>query len=291
MSKTIQALQAFEAARRSLPFAIFTQGREVTDKVLAQKLAKDDEIAVFESLRTYGSCIFRLEEHVKRFMESARTAGVSSRVRKENVRQELQAALKGFITLHGALPDEDFFLRVTWWEDQIFVMVGQKKHAPALYQEGIVLKTSPVKRTLSNAAPAEAKTSAYQNAVLASVEPQAAYEWLFLDRSGFVTEVRIGNLFIIKDKTLLTPPTQGILNGVTRRFVIECAHQLDIPVREVPVTRHEVYNADEAFLTNTSWEILPVRELDSRRIGSRIPGIITSKLQQTFKKKVQQECR
>src|SRR5207237_1009643 len=126
------------------------------------------------------------------------------------------------------------------------------------------LRTSNVRRSLSHASPPQAKTSAYQNALLATLEPSPGYEWVFLDQSGFVTEVRIGNLFIIKGKMLATPPTTGILNGVTRRFVIELALQAGLKVREVPLTRHEIYNADEAFLTNTSWEILPVRELDGR---------------------------
>lgn len=251
-------------------------------------------IGVFESLRTYHGKIFRLEGHVKRFMESAQTTGFALRVSEETVRKEIETALHAFLSVHGPDADEDLFLRATWQEGMTFVIIGPRKHAAPLYKEGIALKTSPLKRTLTHAAPAEVKTSAYHNAVFASLEPQAAYEWLFLDRYGFVTEVRIGNIFMVcglSAPTLITPPTPGILNGITRKVVIECAHQLKIPIREVPITRHEVYNADEAFLTNTSWEILPVRELDHRRIGRQIPGPLTSKLQQAFKEKVQQECR
>lgn len=273
-----------------MSFSVFSKGKEVRDPSVLEDFADGGEIGIFESLRTYRGKIFRIEDHLKRFMESARTAGVSSRVDVKAVRMELESALHAFMT-HGPDPDEDFFIRVSWWKGKFYVLVGQRKHAASLYNEGIALKTSPVKRSLSNAVPAEVKTSAYHNAVLASLEPGSAYEWLFLDRNGFVTEVRIGNFFIIKDGVLRTPPTQGILNGVTRRFVVECARQLEIPVQETLITRHEVYNADEAFLTNTSWEILPVRELDSRKIGRDLPGPLTLKLHQTFKQKALQECR
>ena len=82
----------------------------------------------------------------------------------------------------------------------------------------------------------------------------------------------------------------GILNGVTRRVVIECARKKGIPVTETPLTRHEFYNADEAFLTNTSWEILPVRMLDGRKVGQKVPGPLTLKLHELFKQKVLNEC-
>ena len=271
-------------------YSIFSNGKPVKDPAVFEDFAAGGEMGIFESLRTYRGKIFRLEDHLKRFMESAQTAGLSSRISLAALRQELKSALHAFM-IQGPDPREDLFIRLSGWKGKTYVFIGQRKHAEALYQEGIALKTSPVKRSLTNAVPAEVKTSAYHNAVLASLEPGTAYEWLFLDRSGFVTEVRIGNFFILKDGGLKTPSTQGILNGVTRRFVIECARQLEIPVQETLITRHEVYNADEAFLTNTSWEILPVRELDGRLIGRKIPGLLTLKLHEIFKQKALQECR
>ena len=88
---------------------------------------------------------------------------------------------------------------------------------------------------------------------------------------------------------LLTPPEHLILNGVTRRFVIKCALELGMKVREVSLTRHEFFNADEAFLCNTSWEILPVRELDARMIGAGKPGPVTLKLHRYFNRRIQQD--
>ena len=88
---------------------------------------------------------------------------------------------------------------------------------------------------------------------------------------------------------LLTPSEHLILNGVTRRFVIRCALELELRVQEIPLTRHEFFNADEAFLCNTSWEILPIRELDGRVIGAGKPGPVTLKLHRYFKRRVQQD--
>lgn len=266
-------------------FKLFSKGKEITDEFLIQKFSSE-EIGIFESLRTYHGKIFRLEEHLKRFQESARISGV--KVEISQIRKELLRALAVFPKI-----SEDSFLRITWWNFGVYVMVGRRQHPQNFYKEGVALQTSPVKRSFHNAVPSGAKTTDYTNAVMATLEPKAngVYEWIFLDSQGFLTEVRIGNFFIVKNNQILTPPTLGILNGVTRRFVIECAEELSIPVRELPLTRHEVYNADEAFLTNTSWEILPVRKLDGRTIGLKIPGLLTLKLQQTFKKKVLQECR
>ena len=271
-------------------FFIYSDGKRVTDKVFLSQF-REEEIGIFESLRTYRGGIFRLEEHLDRLLESAKTSGFSGRLNRAQLRRELELALQAFLRDEPGLRQEDLFIRLTLWQDRIFVMPGVRVHPPELYRRGVALKTSPVKRSISNASFPEVKTSSYQNAVLAALEPAGAetYEWLFLDQNGFVTEVRIGNLFMVKDGLLLTPPTIGILNGVTRRFVIKCALTLQIAVKEIPLTRHEIYNADEAFLTNTSWEILPVRELDSRRIGGKIPGPVTLKLMRRFQQKVKEK--
>lgn len=273
-------------------FLLFSKGKERETSVDFLKTAFL-EPGIFESLRTYRGKIFRLEEHLKRFMESAKTLGLEGQISLETVRQELLGALEALSRKKNLPPDEDYFFRITWWHSGIYVLAGQRKHPRGLYHRGAALRTSCVKRSPAHALPAGAKTTDYVNALLATLEPKPdeIYEWVFLDPQGFVTEVRIGNLFMVKDGILWTPPALYLLNGVTRRFVIECAQDLKIPVREVPLTRHDLYNAQEAFLTNTSWEILPVRELDGRKIGGDIPGAVTRQLQQTFKQKVQSSCR
>jgi len=244
---------------------------------------------IFETFRVYNGQIFREEEHLERLCESAQTVGLLPQLDVKKIRREIRLAVKGYGKLEAVL-------RVTWVEAGFLVMIGERRAPKELYETGIALQTSPVRRSLSHAAPPEAKSTDYMNALMATLEPRPAdvYEWIFLDQQGFVTEVRIGNIFIIdsigKKSRLRTPPLHGILNGVTRRFVIECALLEGLDVREEPITRHEIYTANEAFLTNTSWEVLPVRSLDARLVGREVPGSLTTRLHQSFKKRVQSEC-
>ena len=248
-------------------------------------------------MRTYHGKIFRKKEHLHRFLASCKTIHWSGKIDDKKLEQDLTQALQMFKKSKQA--EEDLFIRLTLWLDtkakrgNTVILITEKKHPASIYQTGVALRTSPVRRTHTNAAPPQVKTSAYQNSVLASLEPQSGetYEWVFLDQDGFVTEVRIGNLFLIKAGELRTPPVRGILDGVTRRFVIECALQKKISCQEIPLTRHEIYNADEVFLSNTSWEILPVRALDGRRIGKELPGPITQILKTAFRQNVERACR
>lgn len=251
-----------------------------------------EAVAIFETMRVYNGRIFREDEHLERLHESAKTINFPQAINYKELKKKLAQALQAYGKKEAAI-------RLMLIENEAVVMIGERKHSPELYQKGVALRTTVIKRSLTNAESPELKTSAYQNALFASFEPKAKeiYEWVFLDARGYVTEVRIGNLFIVqKDRLsskpkLKTPPLDGILNGVTRRIVLECASHLGIPVEESPLTRHEIYNAEEVFLTNTTWEILPVRELDGRQTGKKIPGVIAQKLHYIFKKKVAQECQ
>lgn len=267
---------------------VYSGGKKIKGEL---DLARFDAeaVGVFESLRTYKGKVFHKEEHLERFLDSVRTAGLEN-LSFEILQRELDSALSAFYKEHPK--KDDVFIRLTAWPygsetggGKIVVVITQRKHPPEIYKNGVVLRTSSVRRSLSHASPPQAKTTAYQNPLLATLDPSDGYEWVFLDQAGYVTEVRIGNLFVVKDGKLFTPPTTGILNGVTRRFVLECSRAAKIPALETPLTRHEIFNADEAFLTNTSWEILPVRELDGRKVGPKIPGSLTLKLHKLFKKK------
>ena len=272
-------------------FSVYEAGKKVNSAHLPIGAGVEDT-AVFESLRTYGAAIFREEEHLDRLTESARTAGISMRYSRADLRRELRLAAGAFRRESGLPASEDLFFRLTLDPNKLYVLAGIRRHAPEIYEKGVVLRTTSVRRPLVNASAPQAKTGAYQTALLAAVEPGAgAYESLFLDVDGYVAEVSIGNLFIVKGGLLKTPPAQGILNGVTRRFVIECVLPGRLRLEETYFTRHDVFNADEVFLTNTSWEILPVREVDGRAAGARIPGPWTLKIHRLFKAKVAEECR
>ena len=272
-----------------MKFSVYAQGKKV-DGDMDFSHVETETIGVFETFIAYNGKVFREKEHLLRLLESAKTVGYKEKIDIPKLKREINLAVKAFDKPTAAI-------RLTLWDDQFFVMIGERKHAKSLYEKGVTLRTSPVRRSHTNAAAPEAKSTAFQNSVLATLEPKAdhIYEWIFLDSNGLVTEVRIGNLFIVaregRKQVLKTPPLPGILNGVTRRVVIECASRVGLLVQECPLTRHDLFTAQEAFLTNTTWELMPIRELDGRTIGKQVPGPYTVQLHQNYKQKVNQECR
>ena len=124
----------------------------------------------------------------------------------------------------------------------------------------------------------------YVNSTLAKSEAVACGydEALILDTNGLVSEGTGQNIFIVRDGVLMTPPLPSVLEGITRKSIIEMARKAKIEVSETNFTRDEVYIADEAFFTGTAAEVTPIRELDGRAIGSGKPGPITKKLQKQF---------
>jgi len=255
-------------------------------------LLDEGPTGIFESLRTYDGVIFLLEEHLDRFFESAQSLGLRILESRSTLRKRLERAL-------AESGRKKAFLRLSLVDEKPFVIVTERTHPAEIYQKGVRLKTSAVKRNPSQAGFPEAKSTSCMNQILGTLDPAppGSYEILFLSQEGYLTEARMGNLFIVTvlaghaSPVLLTPPPHGLLNGVTRRFVIKCARSGKIPAEEKPLTRHDLFNAEEAFLTNTSWEILPIREVDGRKIGSEIPGRVTRKLQALFREAVRREIR
>lgn len=244
-----------------------------------------EEASVFESLRSYAGVLFRLEDHLDRLFASAKTAGLAIPYGY----QDLEAILYEALRRSGSF---DAFLRLTWMAGSLFVIVTQRGHPPSVFELGISLRTATTRKSASRASYPEAKTSNYGAQVLATVEAsEDMFELLFLGDEGTVRECRTSNLFIVKKRRLMTPPAVGVLEGVTRRTVMECARELVLPCREIPFTRHDVFNADEAFITHTSGELVPVRELDGRRIGREVPGAWTRRLSQRFRGKVKEYQR
>lgn len=283
-----------------MPYFVYVNGVKADPRRNFDTL-DPDETGVFESMRTYAGCVFREEEHFLRLRESAQTTGCVLPKTIKEIRRDLYRSIGAYRAEKkkaGEDAETDLFIRLSAWKGEIIIMIGEKKHPGELYEKGIVLMTSPVRRSLTNAQAPQAKTGAYQGGVLACLQPApGAYERLFLDADGFAAEVSVGNLFIISRPSgkgpplLKTPPAYGILNGVTRKFVIECAPYSGVEAAEEPLTRHDIYNAVEAFLTNTSWEVLPVRELDRRMIGETIPGPLTRKIHRIFRERALKECR
>jgi len=169
----------------------------------------------------------------------------------------------------------------------IIIVDKIKLYDEKLYKEGISVVTAATRRVSHDMFSPLVKSLNYLNNILAKMEANQAgcAESLMLNAQGLVAECSADNIFIVKNGELLTPaPDQGILLGVTRAAAIEIARKLGITVRELQLTRHDIFVADECFLTGTGAELVPVISLDERKIGDGRPGPITGKLLKEFRK-------
>jgi branched-chain amino acid aminotransferase len=164
-------------------------------------------------------------------------------------------------------------------------------YPPELYEKGLEIVTVSVQRMSPAALSPRIKSLNYLNNILAKIEGLQAgcIEALMLNHKGEVAECTGDNIFLVRDGVLYTPPLEaGILAGITRNAVIEIAREGGIDVRETPLTKHDVYIADECFLTGTAAEVVPVVKVDSRTIGAGKPGPMTRDLEKRFKKLTQE---
>jgi branched-chain amino acid aminotransferase len=156
----------------------------------------------------------------------------------------------------------------------------------AFYRNGMEIITVPTVRNLPEAINPELKTLNYLNNILAKIEAKNSNykEALMLNHQGYVAECTGDNIFIVKNGIVQTPPTYlGALKGITRQAILDLALRNDIPSQERVMTRHDLYNADEAFLTGTAAEVIPVVKIDGRQIGTGKPGKMTRKLMSAFR--------
>ena len=263
----------------------FVNGKKRASYKIVKLPFDEDKLFIFESLRSYRGTIFRLEEHLDRLFESAKTSGLEIPKTRQILKEELISSAKSF-------NERNVFLRLTLDEKNSYLLILERNRPEWIYKKGIDLTTAVTRRNFVNSAPPEPKTNSFFNNVLGFMEKGSAdiFECIFLDASGYVTEAAIWNIFMLKESTLFTPET-GILRGVTRQFVIECAAKENLWLSETNLTRHDFWNAHEAFLTNTSGEIVPIRSLDGRLIGTNIPGPITKRLTARFHEELEKELR
>jgi branched-chain amino acid aminotransferase len=245
---------------------------------------------VFETLRVYNGKVFRLEEHLERLNESCRTAGNSISTGKGTFKRRVKSELK----IPGM---RDASLRITVLRKkdgcgEIDFLVRPFKPRPdSVYRQGVKVVTSVFRRNSPAAVEGRIKSDEFLGGVLArSEKDEGAFEVLWLNQAGYLAEGTVSNIFLVKDKILKTPPRHcGALGGITRQVALEIADEMCLSAQEVILTRHDLYNADEAFLTNTNIEIVPVCEVDGRVIGAGAPGYYTCRLMEEFKRKVRED--
>ena len=251
---------------------------------------------VFEGIRAYNCLVFKLKEHIDRLFESAHTIMLNIPYTKKEIIKAVIDTLKAnrlcdaYIRLIVTRGEGDLGLDIRKCEGHAQVIIIADKIAlypPKLYQEGLKIITVPTIRNLPEALNPQIKSLNYLNNILAKIEAtNAGYEEaVMLDSLGYVAECTGDNIFIVKNKKLYTPPQcMGTLRGITRDTILEIARKKKISTNEHVITRHEMYNSDECFLTGTAAEIVPVVNIDGRQIGSGRPGKMTKMLLQEFRK-------
>lgn len=249
---------------------------------------------VFEGIRSYNGRVFKLDEHLERLYDSAKSImlqiPISIETMKETVLETLrrnhltEAYIRLIITRGvgdlGLDPDKCPKPSIIIIADKI-VLYPQK-----FYEDGLEIVTASVRRNYAEAINPRIKSLNYLNNILAKIEGKqaGAEEVLMLNAEGYVVECTGDNIFWIKDETLVTPPVHmGILQGVTRNSVINLARDAGMQVEERVFTRHDLYIADECFLTGTAAEVIPVVKIDRRAIGDGQPGKITQRLISAFR--------
>lgn len=248
---------------------------------------------VFEGIRVYGGKVFRLSEHIDRLFDSARAIHLEIPMGREQMMDAVQSTVRvnnkrdGYIRLvvtrgAGSLGLDP---RKTTDPQVIIIVDDISLYPPEFYEHGLEIVTAATIRNHPNGLNPRIKSCNYLNNILAKIEGIRAgcVEALMLNHKGDIAECTGDNVFLVKRGVLKTPPPDaGILEGVTRNAVIELARAANIPVTETALQRHDVYTADECFLTGTAAEVIPVVKCDDRVIGTGKPGPITRQLRERF---------
>lgn len=271
----------------------FVKKEEATVSVFDHGFLYGD--GIFEGIRVYGGNIFRLHEHLVRLYDSAKSIlldipytleqmekHVVEAVRKNNLRDAyIRLVVSRGVGDLGLDPRKCHRPNVIIIADQIQLYPQES------YDNGLSIITVSTRRNVPDALNPKIKSLNYLNNVLVKIEANQAGvgEALILNKEGYVSECSGDNIFIVRKGTVYTPPAYvGALEGITRQAIIDICQRIEYTVKEEPFTLHDVYVADEAFLTGTAAEVIPVVEVDGRQIGTGKPGPMTQRLLQEFRK-------
>ena len=255
-------------------------------------------LGVFEGVRAYatqdqGTCIFRLKEHTDRLFRSAKILQMDMPYDKETLNEAQREVVRvnnldeAYLRPMCFLGSEGMGLRADNLKTHVMVAAWSwpSYMDPEARDRGIRVRTSSYTRHHVNITMCKAKANGnYINSILALREALDAgcEEALLLDNEGYVAEGSGENVFVVRDGKIYTPELTSCLEGITRDSIFRIAADLGYEIKERRITRDEFYVADEAFFTGTAAEVVPIRELDSRPIGSGSRGPLTEKLQSIY---------
>ena len=250
---------------------------------------------VFEGIRAYNGVVFKLKEHVDRLYRSAHAIMLQIPLTKEEITQAVLETLRknklsnAYIRLVVTRGMGDLGLdpRKCPKPSVIIITDTISLHTSEAKEKGITAMLSWVRRNPVDATTHEIKSLNYLNSVLSKIEANISGvdEAICLDKNGFISEGVGENLFIVKNGKIFTPPScTGALAGITAQVTIRLAKNLGYDVAEINITPFQLFTADEAFFTGTAMEMVPIREVNKRQIGSGSPGPVTRKLMAAFQK-------
>ncbi len=249
---------------------------------------------IFEGIRAYYGRVFKLDEHLKRLYESAKSIQLNIGISKVEMQEIVLETLRkndlkdAYIRLVVSRGKGDLGLDPTKCpQAAIFCIAAQIKiFEPIMYEMGLEVKTVAIRRNNPDSLSPRIKSLNYLNNILAKIEANQAgvVEGIMLNQEGYVAEGTSDNIFIVREGVLITPPlSAGILEGITRDSVLQLAKKLGIEAREELFTRHDLYTAEECFLTGTAAELIPVIKVDGREIGDGVPREVYKQLLAAFR--------
>ncbi len=247
---------------------------------------------IFEGIRAYDGVVFKLKEHIDRLYDSAKSIILEIPMTKEEMEKVVVDTVKinnlkdAYIRLVITRGVGDLGLDPRKCPKPTIFCIAEPMN-PLLGEDGIRVITSSVRRLPVDVLNPAVKSLNYLNSILAKIQANYAgvHEAFLLDSEGYVAEGTGDNIFVVKNGIIKTPPvSSSVLRGITRDTVIELAKEQGYTVVEERLTLHELYVADELFITGTAAELVPVVEIDGRAINNGEMGEITKKLSEEFKK-------
>lgn len=248
---------------------------------------------VFEGIRVYSGKIFELEAHLKRLCESARVIRLDipmdmqalAEATKKTV--EVNGITDGYIRLVVTRGEGTLGLNPFTCEKPMIIIIADniKLYPQELYNNGLKVISATTMRNHPQSLPPQVKSLNYLNNIMAKIEAidKDMLEAVMYNHEGYVAEATGDNVFIVKDGIISTPPVQaGALEGITRAVVMRIAKAEGYEVSITNLTRFDLYSSDELFLTGTAAEVIPVVEMDDRKIGDGTPGPVTKLLREKF---------
>ncbi|HEU5139521.1 MAG TPA: branched-chain-amino-acid transaminase [Bacillales bacterium] len=252
---------------------------------------------VFEGIRVYGGNVYRLQQHLKRLYNSAKAIMLEIPYSFEELSDIIVQAVQknayrdAYIRVVVSRGEGDLGLDPYKCNNpNLIIIVEQLAIYPKeLYESGLEIVSVGSRRNAPDVLSPKLKSLNYLNNILVKIEANlaGASEALMMNNQGYVAECSADNIFIVKGDQVLTPPGYiGALEGITREAIMEIAEELGYEMKEEPFTRHDVYTADEVFLTGTAAEVIAVVKVDGRQVGDGTPGEKTQTLLQSFRRQV-----